>query len=228
MMPAENGAAPQLYALGTIAEERRFRLEVLDGNGLGVKDRFWATFRAAAYAAEQRDSIAAALEYACSINYNHRGRTSEAYLAHPLRVTELVMSYVSPLQPLDAIIALLHNVLEVSTVAPAELGSCFGPVVMNSIVDLTVNREKQWDAAYKRDYYAKLRQGYAGACAVKVMDKLDNIFLLCMNANEQIRTKYLDEIEKYVIPLATDFVPRAAGYMQELSAEARAFGHLSS
>ena len=213
----------QLYVLRSPQEERRFRLEVLDQNGRGAKERFLSTF-SAAYP-EGSESIGKAFEFACQIDYDHVGLSSEAYLAHPLRVTEMVMSHVGPRREIDVIIALLHNLLEVSAISALELKDRFGPVVGESIVNLTVDRKRQDDPAYKRDYYQRIENGYNGAGAVKVFDKLDNVFVLCLNGNAKIRTDYLDEIEQYVIPLARQCVPAVADYFKAAVAEARIFGH---
>jgi (p)ppGpp synthase/HD superfamily hydrolase len=221
----ENDGSNRGYRLGTIESERGLRLDMLKKNGAGAKSRFLATLQDC-HTERQRESILTAYNFACAMDYAHPGRTAEAYLAHPLRVAEMVMSLVKPAHPLDIVIALLHNVLEVTEIPADELGERFGATVMESIIALTVDRAKQWDPEYKRSYYRSLRAGYAGACAVKVLDKLDNIFLLCLNPNAQIRTRYLDEIDAHVVPLATDFVPAVSDYMRRLSANARAFGHL--
>ena len=135
------------------------------------------------------------------------------------------MSHVEPRCETDVIIALLHNLLEVSAISALELKDRFGPVVVDSIVNLTVDRKRQDDPAYKRNYYQRIALGYKGAGAVKVFDKLDNVFVLCLNGNARIRTDYLNEIEQYVIPLARQFVPAIADYFKVAVAEARVFGH---
>jgi (p)ppGpp synthase/HD superfamily hydrolase len=227
MTSSEKIDVPREYKLGTIQDERRLRLDFLKNNGEGARARFLAALQEC-HDESQREPILAAFDFACAIDYSHPGRTAEAYLAHPLRVAELVMLMVKPVRTLDTVIALLHNVLEVSDMPSADLGERFGEIVSRSIVALTVDRAKQWDPEYKRNYYRNLREGYAGACVAKAMDKLDNIFLLCLNPDTQIRTRYLDEIDRYVIPLTADFVPAAADYMRKLSADARIFGHLQS
>jgi (p)ppGpp synthase/HD superfamily hydrolase len=216
---------PCEYKLGTIQEERRLRLDFLKNNGEGARARFLTALQEC-HEEPQRKPIIAAFDFACAIDYRHPGRTAEAYLAHPLRVAELVMRFVKPAHPMDTVIALLHNVLEVSEMPSAELGERFGAIVSQSIVALTVDRAKQWDPEYKQSYYRTLRESYAGTCAVKVMDKLDNIFLLCLNPDTKIRLRYLDEVDQYVIPLTVDFVPAAADYMRKLSADARMLGYL--
>ncbi len=218
---------PREYTLGSIQDERRLRLDFLKNNGEGAKARFLAALQEC-HEESQREPVLAAFDFACAIDYSHPGRTSEAYLAHPLRVAELVMRMINPARPLDTVIALLHNVLEVSEMSSVEIGERFGAIVSQSIVALTVDRARQWDPEYKQIYYRTLREGYAGACAVKAMDKLDNIFVLCLNPDTQIRTRYLDEIDRYVVPLTIDFVPAAADYLRKLSADARMFGYLKS
>lgn len=218
--------APQLYVLKSIAQERSFRLDTLDQNGVGAKDRFLSTL-GAAFPENQREPVLQAFGFACRIDYDHVGLSPESYLAHPLRVTEMVISYFRPVCQDAAVIALLHNVLEVSAINVTDLEETFGRTVKDSISNLTVDRKRQWDPVYKRDYYERIRQGQKAAGAVKVFDKLDNVFMLCLNDNEKIRTVYLNEIEEHVIPLAQECVPAVADYFKAAAAEARIFGHLA-
>jgi GTP pyrophosphokinase len=212
--------------LKSISEERQFRLEALDQNGAGARNRFLHTLRAV-HPAGEFELVRKAFDYACQVDYHHVGGGSESYLAHPLRVAEMVENYGEPRSQTDVAIALLHNILEVSNTSLAELENMFGPTITDSIVNLTVDRKKQWDPVYQCTYYKSIRHGYKGACVVKVFDKLDNIFTLCLNADERIRTAYVDEIEEYVIPLAREVVPAVAGYFAEAAEEARAFGYLA-
>ncbi len=59
---------------------------------------------------------------------------------------------------------------------------------------------------------------------VKIFDKLDNIFLLGLNRNEDVRVKYLAEIETFVLPMVARDVPELSAYFEQLVTEARQLG----
>lgn len=160
------------------------------------------------------------------MEYQHAGLSSASYLAHPLRVTEMILTMVPEAPAETLIIAMLHNVLEVGQVSEAELEQRFGTDVLQALKDLTVDRDQQWDASYKRDYYQRLTDGDAGARIVKVMDKLDNMFLLGLNPDDEIRRRYLEEIETYILPMARQDIPSLVQYLTNLINDCRCSGYL--
>ena len=54
----------------------------------------------------------------------------------------------------------------------------------------------------------------------------DNIYMLCFNSSEIIRKNYLDEIDRWVIPMAERVIPVLAGRMKEASTAMRTTGFL--
>ena len=187
--------------------ERSNRLESIRLNGDGAFGSFRKTILSTRFLGNI-EKISCALDFSFELEYDHAGLTKEAYLAHPIRVATILSDVLGPAKHEDVVIALLHNVYEVGNTSKDLIVKNFGPIIEGSIANLTVNRKIQWDQQYKDRYYQQLRDGYAGACRVKVVDKLDNIFLINLNSDEEIRKQYLDEIVKYVIPMAADFVPK--------------------
>ncbi len=210
--------------LRAIDEERAWRLAARKGEG-GTAAWFDACLRRHAPAGG-RDRIAAARDFALGLDYAHRGLSKPAYLAHPLRVAGLALALDRPPQVETAVIALLHNVFEVTDVAPERVARSFGAPAAAAIADLTVDRGRR-DDAYKAEYYGRLGAGPRAARAVKVLDKLDNLFLLCLNPDEAVRAAYLDEIETWVLPMARAELPAIEGYMIDLVADCRARGHMA-
>jgi hypothetical protein len=51
---------------------------------------------------------------------------------------------------------------------------------------------------------------------VKIIDKLDNLFMLGLNPDEAVRQRYLNEISHYVLPLVKQFLPQLANYFENL------------
>ncbi len=211
--------------LGSIAQERERRIQARINQGAGALEEFRG-FLDDALAGERRAVLSAALDFATAMEYRHAGLSSASYLAHPLRVTRLTQGLV-PEAPVETlVIALLHNVFEVTAVTPEELEHRFGAVVRQALEDLTVDRQRQWQPAYKAAYYRRLREGYRGACIVKVIDKLDNVFVLGLNPDAEVRQRYLEEMQTDILPLAQRDVPAASQYIARLIDDCRQHGYL--
>ena len=166
-----------------------------------------------------------AYTYAVGLQYDHVGLSSEAYLAHPLRVAEMALGLFKPVDADTVCIALLHNALEVGGVDVQALRAAFGTRIADTIATLTVDRSKQWEPEYKRSYYSAINAGYVGGRVIKVLDKLDNIFMLCLNADDAIRARYLAEIDEHVVPMAVAVMPQVGSYMKNASINASKIGY---
>jgi (p)ppGpp synthase/HD superfamily hydrolase len=160
-----------------------------------------------------------AYEFARSIDYRHGSMTSEIYFCHPLRVAAMSIFVSDSAEPDIGILGLLHNVLEVSAISHFELCQKFGKSVADQIVALTVERKLEWADTYKATYYQKIIEGPRAARIVKILDKLDNIFLINQNTDSQVRFRYLKEIEEKVLPMARCELPGVARYMDRLLAD---------
>lgn len=214
-----------LYKLTSTEEELNLRLQALDQAGKGSKDRFLDALEEA-YQGRDSSAVKDAYRFACELEYDHVGLTPEAYLAHPLRVAEMTLSFLQPATDDQVIIALLHNVLEVGKCTSDNLSKNFGSDVSQAIVNLTVDRELQWDKEYKRGYYQTILEGPKAAIPVKAIDKFDNIFMLCLNPDEAIRKAYIEEIEEHILPMSQNFVPVIAELFKAATEEAKVKGHL--
>jgi|APSaa5957512493_1039668.scaffolds.fasta_scaffold09381_2 (p)ppGpp synthase/HD superfamily hydrolase len=212
------------YHLGSIEEERTFRLRVLAQNGIGVKEHFLECVSVNCVGSEKKEIIRA-YDFAIGLDYDHAGLSSKVYLAHPLRVAEMTIGLYRPLDPETVKIALLHNALEVGGLDAEALTIEFGSRVADAIATLTVDRSRQWDLAYKQAYYDAINASPTGVRAVKVLDKLDNIFTLCLNSDEDVRNRYLAEIKKHVIPMADLAMPHVGNYLRRTSENARLIGY---
>jgi len=211
--------------LTSIAQERDKRIQSRLNQGTGALVDFRRLIDNGLGASDHA-TVSEALEFAATMDYHHAGLSSVSYLAHPLRVAEMVLSLVPRVPVETLVIAMLHNVLEVSNVPVGELEQRFGAVVLQALKDLTVDRDLQWDADYKRDYYQRLSEGYRGARIVKVLDKLDNMFVLGLNPDGEIRRRYLEEIENYVLPMARNNIPSLVQYLTDLIEDCRRSGYL--
>jgi (p)ppGpp synthase/HD superfamily hydrolase len=165
---------------------------------------------------EDKALLLKAFSFARDIRYGHEGLTSDIYFAHPVRVAALSMLSQDNGDVTIGIIGLLHNVFELSDTPASLIADNFGIAVAEQITTLTVNRELQWEEAYKKSYYAKINASPLSCRVVKVFDKLDNMFLLGINPDEAIKEKYLLEIEGYILPMMERDIPDILPYMLQL------------
>lgn len=172
------------------------------------------------------DLFSRALKWAQEIKYQHGSVPSSVYLNHPLRVTAILAKEMDVPDYETLATALLHNVLEVSDISKQELEDILGARVAEAIDALTVNRALQDDAVYKDKYYERIEATSAACARVKVADKLDNIYMLCFNPSEDIRHNYLNEIDRWVVPMARRVLPVLGERMEKASAEMRETGFL--
>jgi len=167
----------------------------------------------------------AAYEYAKAIKYTHAGLSSAAYLAHPISVACMTLELLSPPDENATVLALLHNVFEVSSVPEQHIVERFGQSCADAIKVLTVDRT-QTSRDYTIAYYHKLSQLPRWARVVKVFDKLDNLFVLGLNPDEQTRAAYLADIEAFILPMAAVDMPHLLQYLKLLIADCRKVGFI--
>ena len=167
------------------------------------------------FSKENTKKIFKTLSYSENIEYFHQGLNKNQYLIHPLRVAHTIIENVKNIDVDLLVLALLHNLIEVSKISNLELENLFGKRILESINLLTVDRSKQWEKKYKKIYYENLNNADDIVPIVKVFDKLDNIYLLCTNPNEKIRNMYVNELNLYVISLSIKYIPQITDSFKE-------------
>jgi (p)ppGpp synthase/HD superfamily hydrolase len=165
---------------------------------------------------EEKDILIKAFNFAKGIKYQHEGLASDIYFAHPIRVAALSLLSQKSINVDTGIIGLLHNVFELSNTTVDSISLLFGESIALQILDLTVNRDLQWNQKYKESYYTKINSNSLACRIVKIFDKLDNLFLLDLNPNEEIKQKYMIEIETYILPMTERDMPEVYNYMQNI------------
>lgn len=212
--------------LGSIAAERQMRLRARGIQDHEVEQLFsesLAPFAGTDLEARARE----AFEFAKGIDYDHPGLSATAYLAHPVRVASLVLRIVRPVDEEATVLALLHNVFELSKVMPQAIGARFGAPISKAIETLTVDRS-QTTHAYTTRYYTMLRAMPPYVRIVKVLDKMDNMFILGLNPNAAVRAQYLADIEEFVVPMVAADLPQLSTYFAELIEDCRRTGFLGT
>jgi (p)ppGpp synthase/HD superfamily hydrolase len=146
-------------------------------------------------------------------------------LNHLLRVASIIATDVPDATDETFTIAFLHNMLEVSSVSPEEIKTRFGHKVSSAIQALTIDRNRK-DKSYLKEYYSRIEATSVACADVKVVDKLDNIYMICFNPSPEIRSSYLDEIDEWVVPMALQVVPGLGIRLKEVSMIMRRLGFL--
>lgn len=157
-----------------------------------------------------------AFAFAKEIKYRHAGMSSEIYFMHPMRTAAFALLCEECQNIEFGIIGLLHNVFELSDTPPERLIETFNTDITNQILALTVDRDLQWDLTYKQAYYDKINSKPLSCRVVKIFDKLDNLFVLGLNDNDDMRGKYLAEIRTHILPMAERDLPSVFPYLEEL------------
>ena len=167
------------------------------------------------------------VDFINNIEFIHPGLNSLEYIVHPLRIATIIYQLNNNIDIDTLNIALLHNIFEVSEITDKDFLLRYDSKIMSSLKVLKVNRLLEKDSQYKKDYYKDIYKDKRTAI-VKAIDKFDNLFLLCLNNNEEIRTWYLDEVEEFIYPIVEKYIPTLFEYYKELVEDCRKFGFLDS
>lgn len=156
--------------------------------------------------AEKLDETYHALQY---IREKHAGQfrkpgifTKEKvlYINHPL----LMACHAHALGIRDdSLLAtiLLHDVVEDTGVTAEELPFSNEVKTVVGLVSFSVPDGKSKEEA-KADYYKKI-SGNAKACVVKIIDRCNNVSTMAGSFSKEKLEEYINETEKYVLPLTT-------------------------
>jgi (p)ppGpp synthase/HD superfamily hydrolase len=149
-------------------------------------------------------SINSALDFSReikSIDKNHQ--SSSAYFIHAIRVaTHITGTIINP--DIDSIkTGLIHNVFEISGMTDKQiLSSGFSEFTVRAIELTTINRKKQFNDEYLKNYYKAIVDFDERLVLIRCLDKLDNLLGLEVIANGELRDNWLRTVEKFIIPLA--------------------------
>lgn len=150
--------------------------------------------------ADEVANVLLVYKFVKELDYERHG-SYENYMNHLLRMCNLCIELCNEYSEELFVTIMVHNVLEVTNISLEELSEVVGKKVANYIHTLTVDRTREWDPAYKLMYYTDIAQSTICACT-KIIDKIDNLFLLEINPDERVKKIYINEIEIHVIPMA--------------------------
>jgi len=223
-------SAPQYETIASrrfVQNERDWRLLMDEGAPPFAKDTLLSVLKERFPAVPLPEKISLALKYAFEIEYQHGTTPTQVYLNHPLRVATILAREMRVPDENVIAIALLHNVLEVSNISRRQLASLLDADIADTIQVLTVDRAQQSDPIYKNEYYDRIASKSSACACVKAADKLDNIYMLCFNPSEDVRDNYLNEIDRWVVPMANRVLPALGQRLEEASSVMRKTGFLS-
>ena len=187
--------------LNTDITNESIRRERIFKTGDPMATKFWK-LTLKSFGNGNKEILNETYNFAKNIDTKHQGLSKTAYFSHPLRVASysaFLTGYKSPSFP---ILGLIHNIFEVSDVDYETIKKKFGSSIAEQIRVLSVDRNKDWDSSYKKKYYETVCKKPVSCRIIKILDKFDNLFILNLNPNEEIKKKYLLEVEKYIIPMA--------------------------
>lgn len=209
-----------------IVYQRCLRLYEMRHNGGQARERFISSLNEKF---DETDTIKAlkCLSFAENLNYKHEGLTQKAYLAHSCRVASLIMEHLEDVNVGTIELALVHNVFEVSPGTENLVEGMFGKELSMCLKTLTIDRSKQASSKYLATYYRAIRESSERTRIVKIFDKLDNMFIVCINPHEDIRHKYFEEIQRYVIPLLRLVEPELEDFFLEVINKTKLLGHVA-
>lgn len=143
-----------------------------------------------------------------------RHPSMRAYFAHPVRVAEFVLR-LSELPAVETLmLALIHNVFEVSEISETDVIKAeFTPRIANGVRLLTIERDKQYDPIYLSEYYRKIEAFGPDLALVKCADRLDNLLAFDLIKRTDQLSVYMDLTEQFVVPIAARLAADFGDYM---------------
>jgi (p)ppGpp synthase/HD superfamily hydrolase len=175
---------------------------------------------------KNKKEIVKTIDFINNITFTHPGLNSLEYIVHPLRIAKIIYQLENKVDIETLTIALLHNIFEVSEITDEDFLLSYNNDMMSALKTLKVNRLLENNLEYKKEYYKAITSYSKGVAIVKAIDKFDNLFLLCLNANNEIRESYLQEVERFIYPIVEKYIPTLLAYYKELVKDCREVGFL--
>jgi guanosine-3',5'-bis(diphosphate) 3'-pyrophosphohydrolase len=130
------------------------------------------------YGPEEKDRIFLALDLAKKYHAGQGRADGSPYVVHPMRVALLALAYDSPIADL-LVTALLHDVLEETSMSEQELGETVGEPILTYLRAVTgykSSNESQEDRMKRKvEKWRAEMEGNEVVRKVKVFDNLDNM-----------------------------------------------------
>ncbi|MCB0820031.1 MAG: hypothetical protein KDC13_05380 [Bacteroidetes bacterium] len=174
------------------------------------------------------DEIKETIEFGKSFSYGTR-KVDEYYFSHALRIARLVY-YNIRFKQLENLLpeangmsgfcsalraALIHNSFEKNLMSRQEFAAKFGQYYCDAVDFITVDREAMKTREGVLAHYRKLATAPEWVLGMRALDKADNLLILHVNPDEQVKKDYLLEIENDLIPLLKKGQPELAALLAD-------------
>lgn len=146
--------------------------------------------------------------YIEKVKFTHLGFNQMDYFLHILRVASIAGIINTENRILSTKVGFLHNIYEVTNLHSSQISLKFGNEITEILNILKIERKLQDNYSYLEEYYDGINNLSFNSGVVKVLDKLDNLYLLNDSATAKIKENYLLEIETYVVPLCKKVAPQ--------------------
>ena len=161
------------------------------------------------FSSEDVDGIIRALGLAKEFHADQVRADGSPYAVHPIRVALLALEYNDPTADV-LITALLHDVLEETTMTESEVISHFGNDILAHVRDVTgckSNYENEEDRRQRKlRHWQRIMAGNEVVRKVKVFDNLDNMiswkFIDSKSPNIRKISRWLMQAQEMFLPLA--------------------------
>lgn len=175
--------------------------------------------------ASEMEEVRRTLAFAKSLESTNVSHPSmRAYLSHPIRVAKIAFQLLAQPAVETVSIGLLHNVFEVTGLREADLlAAGFSERLASGIRLMTVDRERQFNETYLKDFYGRILEFGEDLALVKCVDKLDNLLAFQL-FDGAVRDEYLETTSRFVTPLAAHLSPRFGEYFGAVIDYMRAAG----
>ena len=208
-----------------INQERKIRLASRINKGHGEVDKFVTWLNNFPDPAVVKIGIDA-IDKVLKLKFSHNILNTSTYLAHVVRVAKMSIEFCPEVAYKSITPALIHNILETTNLTEKQFLKMYDKFTFSTVKILTINREKQHLQTYLENYYSNIMDSHVSVGIIKIADKIDNIYTLCLNPDKNKRDIYLKQIEDFVIPLSISKVPHVTDYLVKLVDNAHKTGHI--
>ncbi|MEX2231673.1 MAG: hypothetical protein WD824_05915 [Cyclobacteriaceae bacterium] len=178
------------------------------------------------FSVSDRESIDRQIQFALEQDYGPL-EIDRYYVCHPIRVAcfSCLWQKANGHKNNEMIIAaLVHNILERNVITFDDLKKNYPGWVSETIITLTPNRENIKTKEGMKSFYSKIYEQDIFVNVLKFLDKLDNIYALCIQPSVQIRNDYWDETMTYVRPIGEKYFPLIIPYFDRLVESTKSMG----
>lgn len=206
--------------LDSIADERAAKVRSLRTEIPLLRDEFSKTSADHSVDSSYLDGC---IDFAMGLTYT-KSSLGTSYLSHPLRVAQYILRVLPLVSQEYVAVALLHNVPETSAATLDDLETRFGKNVAAGVGTLLVDRTVPFETIIEA-YYARLFAAGSELTLIKVFDKFDNLLVLGANANPTVRSTYMNEVRRKLVPWCLAFDRGLGSYLEQLLVETEERGY---